>query len=388
MRVLFTSTPGWGHIHPMVPLADAFRARGDEVAWATAPEVSPRLEGAGYRVFSAGLGATEAWAAVTTAFPEIQEMTHKSTRRGFPMMFGATRTKPMLDDLWPIAETWAPALIVHEQGELAAPLVAAAAGIPSVTHGFGQLVPPENLDPAEAGLAPLWESQGLAPPPLSGCYAHMYLDIFPPSLHPADMNHIARVQPIRSVAFATGAEEPLPNWIGADPTPLVYVTFGTVFNENADVIRTAVEGVRDLPIRAVVTVGPNADPAMVGKQPENVHVTRYVPQTQLLPHCAAVVSHAGSGTFLAALAQGIPQVCLPQGADQFGNAEACVAGGVGLTVMPDELSVAVVRERTESVLSDPSFRRAAEVVQAEMATMPTPASVADLIVASVGDRTI
>ena len=32
--VLFTTTPGWGHIHPMVPLARAFVERGDEVAWA------------------------------------------------------------------------------------------------------------------------------------------------------------------------------------------------------------------------------------------------------------------------------------------------------------------------------------------------------------------
>lgn len=384
MRVLFTSTPGWGHIHPMVPLADAFRARGDEVAWATAAEVAPRLEDAGHRVFPAGLGASQAWAAVTGAFPEIEAMTHKSTRRGFPMMFGVTRTKPMLDDLLPIAETWAPSLVVHEQGELAGPLAAAVTGVPSVTHAFGQLVPPDNLDPAEAGVASLWESHGLDAPPFSGCYSHMYLDIFPPSLHSADTDHIARVQPVRPVGFATGGEEPLLDWLGTEASPLVYVTFGTVFNENVEVIRTTVDAVRELPVRVVVTVGPNADPAAIGEQPTNVHVTRYVPQTQLLPHCAAVVSHAGSGTFLAALGRGIPQLCIPQGADQFGNAGACVAGGVGLAVMPEELSVAVVRERTQAVLSESSFRRAAEVVQAEMATMPAPASVADLIASSIG----
>ena len=374
----------------MVPLADAFRDRGDEVAWAAASEVSPRLEDAGYAVFPSGLGSREAYARVTEEFPEILEMTssalwrpHRSTRRGFPMLFGATRAKPMLDDLLPIAESWCPELVVHEQSELAAPIVAAVLGVPSITHSFGQLVPPDNLDPVELGVAPLWESQGLEAPELAGCYADMYLDIYPRSLHSADMSHIPRVQPIRSVAFATGSEEPLPDWVIAGSTPLVYVTFGTVFNESVEVISTIVEGVRSLPVRLVVTVGPDADPSSLGDQPDNVHVTRYVPQTQLLPHCAAVVSHAGSGTFLAALSEGLPQVCVPQGADQFVNAAVCESGAVGRTVMPEELTVETVRARTEQVLSEPSFRRAAEQVQAEMAAMPSPAMVADLVASSV-----
>lgn len=370
----------------MVPLADAFRSEGHEVAWAAAAEVAPRLEGAGYRVFPAGLGSADAWAAIVAKFPEIEQMTHTSTRRGFPMMFGATRAKPMLDDLLPVVDGWRPSLVVHEQSELAGPLAASVAGVPSITHGFGQLLPPENLDPYEMGMAPLWESHGLTAPPYSGCYREMYLDIFPPSLHPAEMKHIARVQPIRPVAFATGADETLPEWIDADSSPLIYVTFGTVFNQNADVIRTAVAGVRDLPARVVVTVGPNADPAIVGDQPAHVYVTRYVPQTQLLSHCAAVVSHAGSGTFLAALSHGIPQVCIPQGADQFGNASACATGGVGLTVMPEELTAEAVKQRAEAVLSDSSFRQAAEAVQAEVAAMPAPTEVAALIASSLMPR--
>lgn len=384
MRVLFTSTPGWGHIHPMVPLADAFRERGDEVAWAVAGEVAPRLESVRYRVFPAGLGARDAWDAVRTAHPEIEQITHESTRRGFPMMFGAARAEPMLDDLLPLSERWRPALVVHEQGELAAPIAAASYGIPSITHAFGQVIDPANLDPDELGVSALWKSNGLEALEFGGCYRHMYVDMYPPSLHAADLSHIGRIQPIRSVAFATGTAEPLPDWIGAASNPLVYVTFGTVFNENARVIRTVVEGVRSLPVRVVVTVGPNADPSMLGDQPPNVHVTHYIPQTQLLPHCAAVVSHGGSGTFLAALAEGLPQVCVPQGADQFNNAAAGTAGGAAVSLMPDELTVESVRARTEAILGDPAFRRAAEKVQHEIAAMPSPADVAEVITASLG----
>ena len=55
---------------------------------------------------------------------------------------------------------------------------------------------------------------------------------------------------------------------------------------------------------------------MLGSLPGNVHVSRVIPQSLLLPRCSAVVSHGGSGTLLAALAHGLPQVCLPQAADQ------------------------------------------------------------------------
>ena len=101
----------------------------------------------------------------------------------------------------------------------------------------------------------------------------------------------------------------------------MYLTFGTVFNDN-EAFRAALAGIRDVGVGLVVTVGPNGDPAAFGPQPARVVVERYIPQTRLLPVCDVVASHAGSGTVLGALALGIPQLCLPQAADQFLNAAA------------------------------------------------------------------
>jgi UDP:flavonoid glycosyltransferase YjiC (YdhE family) len=44
VRVLFTATPGWGHSHPMLPLARVVVAQGNEVRWATGPDAAARLE--------------------------------------------------------------------------------------------------------------------------------------------------------------------------------------------------------------------------------------------------------------------------------------------------------------------------------------------------------
>jgi UDP:flavonoid glycosyltransferase YjiC (YdhE family) len=83
-----------------------------------------------------------------------------------------------------------------------------------------------------------------------------------------------------------------------------------------------------------------------------------------------VVSHAGSGTFLAALAHGLPLLALPQAADQFLNAHAAATAGVAREIAPGEITVERVREELERVLGDPSITDAAQQMAQEIAAMP------------------
>ena len=378
MRVLFTTTPGPGHIHPMVPLATAFRAAGHDVAWAVADEVAPKLRREGFEVFAAGRGDVP-WAEFERRFPGLREMASSDRPElAFARVFGAVRAEPMIDDLLPLARRWRPALVVNDQAELAGPIAAAALGIPSVTHAHGSALPRRMLDAASEITAPLWRAHGLEPRPFAGTYDHLYLDICPPSLRTADTSHIPAVQPLRPVAFATAGGPLAGDWLDGDSgLPLVYVTFGTVFNRDTTLIGTVVEALRELPVRVVVTLGPDRDLGALGDQPANVHVAGYIPQTELLPHCAAVVSHAGSGTFLAAITRGLPQLLIPQGADQFINAAAGGASGACIVIEPGDVTVERVREAAGSLLEDPAFRAAAERVSGEIAAMPAPAAVVD-----------
>ncbi|MFO1518035.1 MAG: hypothetical protein U1F22_14030, partial [Lysobacterales bacterium] len=54
MRVLFCTTGGLGHLLPLRPLAQALRRLGHEVAWVTAPDACPALQGDGFDLFAAG----------------------------------------------------------------------------------------------------------------------------------------------------------------------------------------------------------------------------------------------------------------------------------------------------------------------------------------------
>jgi UDP:flavonoid glycosyltransferase YjiC (YdhE family) len=103
-----------------------------------------------------------------------------------------------------------------------------------------------------------------------------------------------------------------------------------------------------------------------------------VPQTHVLPRRAAVVSHAGSGSILGALAHGLSLVLVPQGADQFDNAARCAAAGAGAAVVvrPEEVTADAVRPALRRVLDDPSFAEAARRVELEIEAMPTADEVA------------
>jgi UDP:flavonoid glycosyltransferase YjiC (YdhE family) len=83
---------------------------------------------------------------------------------------------------------------------------------------------------------------------------------------------------------------------------------------------------------------------------------------------------------LGALAAGLPQVCLPRGADQFANAERLHAVGAGIRLLPDDVTPERLRAAVSSILDDPTYADAATAMKAEIAAMPSAADVLDDLV--------
>ena len=88
---------------------------------------------------------------------------------------------------------------MHDQAEYAAAIVASAAGILHVTHGFGDVLPKHRVARTGDDVADLWRDAGLEPRPYGGSYDHLYLDLYPPSLALAPRDHIHVLQRIRPV---------------------------------------------------------------------------------------------------------------------------------------------------------------------------------------------
>ncbi len=380
MRVLVTSPGLLGHVHPMMPLASAMVVRGHDVLWAVPREGLDHVERKGFRAVAAGESGLGP-AAVLRRYPELRDLPlAEAPEAMFAKLWGATAAPMMLADLVPVALDWRPNLVVADAAEFAAHIVAAELGVPSVTKGFGALLPERRVAAASAEVAPLWRSRGLEPRPYGGSYDHLYLDIYPPELQPQDAIHVPHRQLMRPIVedggSRAGSSPSLPE--APSDAPLVYVTMGTVFN-NPQTLKLVTAAVGELHVRALVTVGPNADTTMLGPTPARVRIESYVPQTLVLPHCDLVVSHGGSGTMLAALTHGLPQLCLPQGADQFLNAAALASAGAGISLMPEETATEAVRDAAARLLGEAAFREAARRVSQSIASMPPPDDVAAIL---------
>ena len=370
MEVLVSSVSLEGHVRPLLPLARALQEAGHAVTFATGADREAEVVAAGFEHLAAGLSEAEARGPGAMRRHELHEMPVEQRRRfGFSRIFGLEHAPRKLPDLLELLRSRSPDVILYESGDLAAPIAAAVAGLPSVHHSFGAMIPLSILEFAGELVEPLWRGQGLEPEPYAGAFRGLYVDISPPSF---------RWEEPQGASIGLRPVEPEPGeppaWLGGLGQPLVYATLGTIFNDPA-LLRRLLEGLDEVG-GALVTVGRNVDPADVGPVPAHVRVERFVPQAQVLPSCAAVLTHGGSGTTLGALAQGVPLLLVPQGADQFDNAARCERVGAAIVLPPDELTADAVRAGLRRLLAESSFRRAAEKVAAEIAAMPTAAEAA------------
>ncbi len=203
-----------------------------------------------------------------------------------------------------------------------------------------------------------------------------HLDICPPSLQ--DKEFLAAEDRIELRPIPYSAPAALPAWESdRSSRPLIYLTLGTAFG-TPELLTTAIDGLAMLDARVVVAAG-RVPLDQLGDVPDNVTVRPWVAQADLLPHVDVVVHHGGSGTTLGALTFGAPQLILPQGADQFANAEALVSAGAALRLLPDEMSADAIAEHTRKLLphnADAGYRDAARAIAEEIARMPSPDEVA------------
>jgi UDP:flavonoid glycosyltransferase YjiC (YdhE family) len=381
VRALFSCVAGAGHLRPLLPLAHAFADAGHEVAVATAETFAAQVRAAGFEALPAGIDMREVRKQVASLDAELQALPPLERRvLAFSGRFGKVVAPGKLPALHAAALGWKPDLIVFESADLAAPIVAAALGVPSAHHAFGRIVPLACFERAAEATEPLWRELGLEPRPLGGVYAGPYLDICPPSFQSLSVPDGVRVEPIRPSSPADQGDVAPPFLDRLPERPSVYVTLGTMFNEST-LFRLLLDALEDVDCNVIMTVGRNNDPDALAPIPENAFVQPYIAQAFVLPHCAATVGHGGSGSTLAALAAGIPTLFVPQGADQFENAVTCTALGAGRVLMPGEVTAEAVREGVVALLESPSYRDRASVLAAEIAAMPAPEELVDVLAA-------
>ncbi len=131
------------------------------------------------------------------------------------------------------------------------------------------------------------------------------------------------------------------------------VSFSTTFQGQAGQVRRCIAALSNLPVRALVTLGP----ALEGRSVEaaaNVEVVQSASHDEIVPRCALMICHGGHGTVIRPLMHGVPVICMPMGRDQPENAARIAARGAGLTLRAGA-GKRIIRRAVSRVLADPSY---------------------------------
>lgn len=376
MRILFSFAGGHGHLEPLLPIVRAAAAAGHDVAVAGGHRELRRVAEPRLRTLPLGPSPSE---EPRRRLP-LLEVDLARERSDVRERFVRRHARERVGWAKALLEEWRPDVVVCDEMDYGSLLAAELLELPYATvlvNASGSMITPDVV--AEP-LDELRAAHGLPPDPgLTMPGRHLVLSPFPPSLP-----YPGYALPAQAIAYrAIEIERPRgdPPWPVSRPAaPSVYFTLGTEFNvESGDLFARVLAGLHELPVNVVATVGTDIDPDELGPQPDHVHVARFIPQALVLPHCAAVVSHGGSGSILGALAHGLPQVLIAIGADQPLNAERCEQLGLCRTLDPVRTTPAMVREAVAAVLSDLSYRTAAERMRAEIEAQPPPSHAVTLL---------
>ena len=126
---------------------------------------------------------------------------------------------------------------------------------------------------------------------------------------------------------------------------LIYISLGTIFNDNFEVFKQFVEAFRNWKdFQVVISIGKHFDVKDLGDLPENILAFNFVPQLQILKIADIFITHGGINSINEAiLLNNLPVIVIPQEIDQFDNAKQIEKLEAGINIDNNNLSSEIIR---------------------------------------------
>ncbi|MCA1705928.1 MAG: glycosyltransferase [Actinobacteria bacterium] len=396
-RFLFVMGDGGGNVPPQLGLARRLVSRGHEVRVLTEPCVADDVRAAGASYVSLTKAPHRSHRSPASDFVrDFDAKTPIGALAAFRdrVIFGPAHA--FAQDTMAEIERWRPHVLAPDWLRTGAAVAGEAAGVPTalLVHG-NNLLPERGKPPPGFGFLPAKSARirarhrvfervflrlfnkglpalndarrayGLEP--LGHVLEHfsrparflcLYSEAFdlPADRHPANHRYVGAV--LEEPAWTEPWNSP---WSSDDRRPLVVISLSTSFMKQERALRRCIDAVSSMPVRALVTVGPALHPEAFSA-PENVMVVQSAPHDEVFPQADAVVTHAGMGTVVRGLANGLPLVCMPMGRDQADIAARVRWHGAGV-IAGRNPSAARIQASLERVLHEPGFREGAARLQ-------------------------
>ena len=160
--------------------------------------------------------------------------------------------------------------------------------------------------------------------------------------------HVKHVGPLRPAP----PRDPVWQGTGSD-LPFVVVALSTSGQGQIPLLQRLCDALAKLPVEALITTGPAVEPDRLSTA-SNTQAVEFAAHDIVLPTANLLVTHAGHGTVMAGVRQGVPMLCIPMGRDQPALAARVEELELGFALPPDtatdELAAAIWR-----MLEDPSI---------------------------------
>lgn len=372
-KILFFNVPTSGHIYATYPVVKELVRRGNEVVYVLTEAYRKPIE---------ATGATfKPYAQIRDDYFESHGLDGSNPVRTSAVLIETCRQ--ILPELLDMTRAEAPDLIIHDSMCPWGWLVAKKLGIPHVSSmsllaltpallirsGMFSAMLPKVL----AGLPLLVKfrqvsgeikrQHGVMPPSFADIlnttgtitvnYTSRYFqpdgDSFPETLKFVG----PQIDP-RHDGDAGGNDFPF-DWL--DGRPLVYVSLGTVINQNIAFFRQAVSAFAGSPYQVVMSIGRKNDPAALGTMPHNIMVRSFVPQLEILKRTSAFVTHAGMNSVQEGLYYDVPLMLVPQQVEQRLVAGRVKALGAGLMSNAPTVPAAELRASVDRLIAEPGFKQ-------------------------------
>jgi len=394
-KVVFFNLPYYGHMNPTLPLVAELVRRGEQVAYYTSETFRPAIEQAG-----ATFRGIDAY------------MTEQTPVDANLMRYALTlirATQELLPRILPEVQTDRPDYLLHDAlcpwGKYMAqilriPAIASVAALarphsvlhPEVLATFFALLPTaiqmtltSRRERVEFGAISkhLQETYHIPRPTLGTVYNNL-----------ADLNLVYSTRQMqiyphsfderfKFVGPFLGGEVAAPAFPfdALGDQPLIYISLGTVFNDNVPFFRLCLDAFADLTYQVVVATGPNVDLSQLGDIPHNILVKPFVPQYELLQRAALFITHCGMNSVSGGLWAGVPLLMLPQAADQHFIAQRVQRLGAGTWLRTRHLTAEQLRAAAQAILAQPTYQQRSAAIGASFRQAGGPTAAVDEIAA-------
>jgi MGT family glycosyltransferase len=387
LRVLLGAFGDPGHAFPTIALGRALAARGHDVTLQTWERWREPIEREGL----AFTPAPEYSAFPISAQPlDFYEAVVYATRDTLPLV-RELRPDVVVHDILTLGPALAGELAgipratliphVHPEAGPGFPIYSFGARLPRTAFGRGfweraHLPVRRGLESGRLALNRTRRQIGL--PPLPHPHGGTSRDLalaatFPQLEYPRSWpSHVHVVGPLMWEPPAAEVELP------PGDAPLVLVAPSTSQDPDHRLLHAALRGLANAPVRVLATWNRRL-PSRPLPVPDNARLVDWVSYARTLPHCDAVVCHAGHGTLARALSCGCPVVACPVAGDMNENAARVAWAGSGVRLPRRFISPRPLRHAVEHALGEPSIRARARELAAWASTHDAGAHASALI---------